>query len=223
VALTFQPVTPDRWADLERLFGPRGACGGCWCMFWRASRPDFARLKGEGNRARLRALVAAGEEPGVLAYEGAAPIGWCAVAPRASYPRLDRSRILAPVDDMPVWSVVCFYVERGSRQRGVTGGLLRAAADLVRRRGGAVLEGYPVEPADVEIPPVFAYTGLASAFLHAGFREVARRSPTRPIMRLDLRSGTGRVRARGTARPPRTARGRRRATGTRRARRRPRR
>jgi GNAT superfamily N-acetyltransferase len=186
--LTFTPLAPGRFADLERLFGPRGACGGCWCMTWRLARPEYERQKGEGNRRAFRKIVEAGEAPGLLAYEGARPVGWCAVAPRESYPRLERSRVLARVDERPVWSVVCLFVDRAFRRRGVTVGLLRAAAAHVRERGGALVEGYPVEPTSaMEIPPVFAFTGVASAFRRAGFREVARRSPTRPIMRIDLR------------------------------------
>ena len=186
---TIRPLTADSWPDLLRLFGPRGACGGCWCMHWRLKRSEYERRTGEGNRRAFRRIVASGEVPGLLAYDGDEPIAWCAVAPRPSYPTLERSRVLARIDEAPVWSVVCLFVARPHRRRGLTVSLLRAAADHVRRRGGTVLEGYPIEPRKKgkgagEIPPVFAWTGLASAFRKAGFREAARRSPTRPIMRL---------------------------------------
>jgi len=187
-AFTILPATRERWEDLARLFGPRGATGGCWCMTWRLLRPEYERQKGAGNRRALRKLVDAGEMPGLLAYDRERPIGWCALAPRERYGRLERSRILKPVDTRPVWSVVCLFVDRAYRRRGVTVALLRAAADHARDQGGLILEGYPVEPKSAkEIPPVFAFTGVASAFRKAGFREAARRSPTRPIMRLDLR------------------------------------
>ena len=157
-------------------------------MTWRLLRPEYERQKGVGNRRALRRLVDAGEMPGLLAYDRERPIGWCALAPRERYGRLERSRILKPVDTRPVWSVVCLFVDRAYRRRGVTVALLRAAADHARDQGGLILEGYPVEPKSAkEIPPVFAFTGVASAFRKAGFREAARRSPTRPIMRLDLR------------------------------------
>jgi GNAT superfamily N-acetyltransferase len=185
--LTFHPATPGRWPDVERLFGPRGACGGCWCMHWRTTAAAYRLNKGEGNRKALRTAVRGGEEPGILAYAGREPVGWCALAPRSAYPRLAGSRVLAPVDDRPVWSVVCFFVRRDRRRTGLTVALLRAAAAQARRRGAAILEGYPVEPDDPAMPPVFAFTGLAAAFRRAGFREAARRSATRPIMRLDLR------------------------------------
>ncbi len=185
--LEFHPLTPDRWMDLERLFGERGACGGCWCMWWRLSHREFEAQKGEGNRQALRALVQAGEVPGILAYRGGQPVGWCAVAPRERFPRLARSRILRPVDEAPVWSVVCFFVAKEHRGQGVHEALLRAAAEYVRQQGGGIVEGYPVEPEEGYLPPAFAYHGLASAFRKAGFVEVARRSETRPIMRLALR------------------------------------
>jgi GNAT superfamily N-acetyltransferase len=184
--LSFHPVTPDRWSDLEALFGSRGACGGCWCMAWRLSPSDFARLKGDGNRRALRALVKKGEPTGILAYDGADPIGWCAVAPREATPRLERSKVLARLDDLPVWSVTCFFVARGRRKQGVTVALLRAAAAHARRAGARILEGYPMEPRQGELPAAFAWTGLASAFREAGFEEAARRSATRPIFRLTL-------------------------------------
>jgi GNAT superfamily N-acetyltransferase len=184
--MTIRPLTPSRWKDLEALFGARGACGGCWCMYWRRPRSAFERQKGEGNRRAFRKLVAAGEPPGLLAYEGGRPVGWCAIAPRAEYPKLARSRILQPVDDQPVWSVSCLFVARPNRRRGVSIRLLEAAADYARRRGGRIVEGYPVE-ARGKAADAFVWTGLASAFRQAGFTEVARRAKTRPIMRRGLR------------------------------------
>jgi len=178
----FHPLTPARWEDFERLFGARGACGGCWCMWFRFSNAEFERRKGAGNKRAMKALVRKGAAPGILAYWGGEPVGWCAVAPRAEYTRLERSRILKPVDDQPVWSVVCFFIHREHRARGLTVALLREAARYVKQRGGTILEGYPVDPKQ-QMPPAFAYHGLAAAFREAGFEECARRSPTRPIMR----------------------------------------
>lgn len=185
--VTFLPATPARWPDIEKLFGERGACGGCWCMFWRLKRSEFDRGKGAGNRGAFSKIVGKGGNPGVLAYAGKEPIGWCAVAPREDYPALARSRILAPVDDHPVWSISCFFVARPFRRTGVSVKLLRAAAAQVKKRGGRILEGYPVEPKAGLMPDPFVWTGTAAAFAKAGFTEVARRSATRPIMRLNLR------------------------------------
>ena len=184
--LEFHPLTPDRWADLEALFGPRGACGGCWCMSWLLPRREFDLGKGAGNRAAFRSIVATGDEPGILAYAGGAPVGWCAVAPRERYVRLERARTLARVDDAPVWSIVCFFIAKGFRRSGMSVALIAAAAAHARERGATMLEAYPVEPYADRMPAAFAWTGTASAFRKSGFVEAARRSRTRPIMRLAL-------------------------------------
>jgi GNAT superfamily N-acetyltransferase len=155
-------------------------------MHWRLKRSEYERRKGEGNRRALRRIVEAGDTPGLLAYVGREPVAWCAVAPREAFRTLERSRVLARLDDAPVWSVVCLFVAKGHRGRGITERLLRAAVDHVRRRGGKTLEGYPVDPGERQIPPVFAWTGLASAFRKAGFVEAGRRSATRPIMRIRI-------------------------------------
>lgn len=183
--LRFQirPLTEDRWPDLEKLFGPRGACAGCWCMFFRLSKAQWLRQRGDGNKAALRELVrAASPSPGLLAYEGPEPVGWCALAPREQYPRLARSRLLKPVDDKPVWSVTCFYVKKAYRRRGVTLSLLKEAVSFARRHGAKLIEGYPAEPR-ADFVDAFYYHGVPSTFRKAGFTEVARRSPGRPIFR----------------------------------------
>lgn len=184
---TVHPVTPERWPDFARLFGKRGACGGCWCMYWRQTRAEFEKFKGDGNRRRMKRLIDSGHIPGLLAYVGDEPVGWCAVAPREVFGSLERSRILKPVDDSPVWSVVCFFVAGDFRRKKITVRLLKAACIYARKQGAKILEGYAVEPKKDEMPDVFAFHGLAAAYRDAGFAEVARRSPTRPIMRRKLR------------------------------------
>src|SRR5829696_1648212 len=101
------PLTPDRWDDLEALFGPRGACAGCWCMWWRLTGPQYKEGKGDSNKEAFERIVKAGETPGLLGYAGGKPVGWCAIAPRDAYERLqtERIRILKKVDVKPVWSV----------------------------------------------------------------------------------------------------------------------
>jgi GNAT superfamily N-acetyltransferase len=184
VELEFQPLTKERWTDLEALFGRRGAYGGCWCMWWRLSNQEFSAGAGEGNREAFRQLVGSEVPTGVLAYAEGKAVGWCAIAPRDHYPRLARSRVLAPVDETPVWSITCFYVTRPYRRKGVSYRLIQAAVDYARSRDAKIVEGYPVEPdAEKGMPDPYAYTGLADAFRKAGFVEVARRSPRRPIMR----------------------------------------
>lgn len=181
-----EPLTHSRWHDFEKLFGERGACGGCWCMWWRLKRSEFNLQKGEGNKEAMRRLVESGRVPGLLAYDKSEPVGWISVAPREEFQALERSRILKPVDDNAVWSVVCFFVDKHYRGKGITVRLLEGAKEYVRRNGGAILEGYPVDPENERSPDVFVYTGLANAFKKAGFSEVARRSKTRPIMRYEL-------------------------------------
>jgi GNAT superfamily N-acetyltransferase len=184
--ITVFPATPDRWADFEKLMGKRGGCGGCWCMLWRLSRSDFEAGKGDTNRDAIRALFESGTVPGLIAYDGDEPIGWCSIAPRCDLPRLKASRVLKPIDDEAVWSVTCFLIKKSHRRRGVSVALLRAAKELVLERGGRIIEGYPIEPTKSSYPVVYAWTGFANAFREAGFEEKARRSETRPIMRRAL-------------------------------------
>lgn len=180
--VSFHPLTPDRWTDLEKLFGERGACGGCWCMTWRLSRSQFEAQKGRLNRRSFRKIVEK-SPPGILAYQEGEPVGWCAVAPREEYPVLERSRVLKPVDAQPVWSITCLFVAKPFRRSGMSAALLKAAKEFARQHGATLVEGYPVEPYEKNMPAAFAWTGLVSAFRKAGFKEVARRSRTRPIMR----------------------------------------
>ena len=181
--LQFHPLTTDKWMDFESLFGPRGACGGCWCMFWRLTRKEFERHKGEGNRKAMKAIVEAGKIPGILAFAQDRAVAWCSVAPREHFTALARSRILKPLDNLPVWSISCFFVEKNYRHKGLSTQMIKAAVDYVKKNGGSVVEAYPVEPKKDKMPDAFAWTGLASAFIKAGFKECARRSETRPIMR----------------------------------------
>ncbi len=185
--LITRSATADRWADLEELFGDRGACGGCWCMAWRLSRSDYESGKGAKHKRRLKRLVSGAIPPGILGYADGRAVAWCSVAPRTEYDFLTRSRVLKPVDEKPVWSVSCLFVERSLRRQGVATAMLKAAVGFAAGHGARVVEGYPVEPVENPIPAAFAWTGIPSAFLKAGFHEVARRSPTRPIMRIDVR------------------------------------
>jgi GNAT superfamily N-acetyltransferase len=186
-ALRIVPLTPARWGDFERLFGPRGACGGCWCMTPRLTRREYEEKKGEKNRRAMRRRVTRGPPPGLLAYRGAEPVAWIAVAPRAEFRLLAGSRVLAPVDDAPVWSIVCMYLRKDVRRQGLSADLIRAACAFAKRRGARLVEAYPQIPRKGAIPDVFAWTGIASAYRRAGFSEVARRSPTRPIVRWPAR------------------------------------
>ncbi|MGD8455436.1 MAG: GNAT family N-acetyltransferase [Anaerolineales bacterium] len=182
-SLTFQPLTSERWDDFETVFGPRGATGGCWCMWNRLTNKEFEAQKGEGNRRSMKGIVESGHVPGILAYDGDEPVGWCSIAPRDDFPRLDRSRILKRIDDQPVWSITCFFIPRQHRRKGVMTLLLKGAVDYAVSQGATIIEGYPVEPKKDTYPDTFAWHGLAESFRAVGFKEVARRSETRPFMR----------------------------------------
>ena len=182
--LDFHPVSPDRWDDFETLFGPRGAMAGCWCMWWRIKRKDWEANQNEGNRAAMKAIIDSGTVPGLLAYHGDAPVGWVSVGPREDFPVLQRSPILKPVDDQPVWSVVCFVVHKAYKGQGMSGRLLQAAVDYASTQGATIVEGYPIAPKSIEVPDIYSFTGFLSTFQAAGFVEVARRSERKPIMRL---------------------------------------
>lgn len=198
--ITWKPVTTAEWNDLVELFGPRGACAGCWCMWWRLSRRDFTRLKGDGTRRALKRLVTRGPAPGILAYDGDRPVGWCCVGPREDFPLLERSRVLARVDDESVWSIVCFFVARDRRRKGLTRRLVAAAVAYAGSRGARVIEAYPTDPG-TDQPDAFVYTGLLSAFTSKGFVEVARRSKRRPILRKRITRRAARPAARSGRRP----------------------
>lgn len=181
--LRFEPLAERSWPALETLFGERGACGGCWCMYWRQSAKEHERNRGAGNRDALRERVRGGQPLGVIAYLDGEPVGWCSVAPREHFVRLARSRILAPVDETPVWSITCLYLAPAVRRRGISSRLVEAACSYAASLGAGTVEAYPVEPRSDAMPPPFAWTGIRSAFDRAGFREVARRSATRPVVR----------------------------------------
>jgi len=181
--LTYQPLTSELWEDFEAMFGPRGGTGGCWCMYWRLKHSEYEAQKGDANKQLMKGIIDSGHIPGIIAYAGDQPVGWCSVAPRDEFTRLERSRILKPVDDQPVWSIVCFFIPRKHRRKGVMRQLLTAAVEYAQSQGAKIIEGYPVEPKKDTTPDVFAWTGFAEAFREAGFEEVARRSETRPFMR----------------------------------------
>jgi len=185
-SIRFQAVTSKSWKDLEQLFGDNGACGGCWCMFWRVPRKEYEAKKGAGNKRALKSIVNRGGKPGIIAYVGNQPVGWCAVAPREIYVGLQTSRLLKPVDDRPVWSISCLFVRKDYRRKGVSAKLIKAAVDFAGRQGATCVEGYPSEPATDKTADAFLWHGIPSAFKAAGFKEVIRRSPTRPIMRYEL-------------------------------------
>jgi GNAT superfamily N-acetyltransferase len=191
-ALEIASLTPSTWRDFERLFGPRGAYGGCWCMWWRISRNEFERQHGEGNRRAMKALVESGVVPGILGFLDGEPVAWCSVAPREQYLALERSRVMARIDDTPVWSIVCFYFARELRRKGLLRPMIRAAVEHAGQHGAGVVEAYPTPPRDRELPPVSSFMGIPAAFLAEGFVEVARPSASRVVLRRAIDARTRR-------------------------------
>jgi GNAT superfamily N-acetyltransferase len=181
VELRIEPATPDRWDDVVVVFGERGDPSRCWCMYLLQPTVDYRDR--DGNRESLRAIVASGAEPGLLAYSDGEPVGWAAVAPRESFPRLERSPTLQPVPGEGIFSVLCFVVPVRHRRRGVATALLAGAVDFARARGASAIEGHPRDDAGGRrLPGAVAYPGVASMFAKAGFTEIARRGD-RPVYR----------------------------------------
>lgn len=181
--VTVEPLTPERWADLEEVLGRSGAVDGCWCMWFRQTSDEYRSGRGDANRQALRAIVERGDLPGIIAYIDGTPAAWCAVQPREAYPRIARSRVTRPVDESPAWAVVCFFTKRDFRGLGLQPLLLEAAVEHARRNGATLIEGYAFDPGTQRTDPGNGFHGFASTFAACGFEEVARRSKARPIMR----------------------------------------
>ncbi len=177
-AFEFYPLTADRWHDLVKLFEHHGNPGYCWCMTWRATSAEYKQLDAVGRKHALQARVKAHIPIGILAYQDDEPIGWWSIAPHETYARLEKSTTLRCVDDRPVWSVVCFFVRRDRRGKGLALQLLRAAVEYAAARGAHIVEGYPVEPGQS-----YQFMGSPAIFKAAGFHEVARAENDRPIVR----------------------------------------
>ena len=191
MSIDVQPATAAHWPDLEALFGERGACGGCWCLYFRLPRQQSSSQRGEANRQILKAMVESGQEPGLLAYVNGTVAGWVALGPRQDFALLETSRNLARLDEQPVWSVVCFFVAKPYRRQGMMLRLLKAASQYARSHGARILEGYPI---DLEAPRYAGnklsgaggYEGVASVFRAAGFQEVKKAGAAQVMMRKTL-------------------------------------
>lgn len=181
------PLTPGRWDDFAALMGRRGPTNWCWCMAYRLPHKEFSAGYGEGNRAAMKALVDSGAVPGLLAYVGATPVGWCSVAPRRHY---SSSRAIVSAAGEEDWLIVCFFVLGTYRRRGVASALLRGAVSYVRSQGGRSIMGVPATPRGDR--NVAGHRGSAGTFERQGFREVERPSAGSVVMRLDWRRHPGR-------------------------------
>jgi GNAT superfamily N-acetyltransferase len=196
-ATKIHPLTPDRWPDLLDLFGPeRGANSGCWCLWPRVSGTEFKAMDRDARKARFRAIVKRGPPPGLLAYEGDQAVGWCAVGPRPSLARFESAKAsrMPEEADGPeparIYAISCFFIRSGYRKLGMTRILARAAIDFARRQGASAIDACAIDP---DRPLIWGegFVGVTAIYVDLGFREIARRSPRRPLMRLMLQKRTG--------------------------------
>jgi GNAT superfamily N-acetyltransferase len=188
MTIEIHPLTPDRWPDLVALFQTNAVTRDCWCMWFRQTGAEFTANRKEPNKRAFKRIVDRSDvPPGLIAYVDDEPAGWCALAPRDEYPRVQRARAMKPIDDRPAWAISCFFVRRTARGRGVTKALLREAVAFARRHGATLIEGYPVDTSAGRVTPDAAYHGTLRLFEGAGFTEVARHDKRRPIVRKRVR------------------------------------
>jgi len=184
IPLTVRAINSDDWPLIENLFGEKGACGGCWCMYWRVEMGGklWENTKGKSARQKFRALVESGNVHAVMAFFGEQPVGWCSFGKRSEFPRLMRSRVLQRPHEIEPWSIVCFYIHRKWRNKGIASLLLRVAAKIAFKSGAHEIEGYPVNTkSGKRTPDAFAWTGLQSIFKAAGFSKIYRSGANRDI------------------------------------------
>jgi len=182
--LTFEPLTRRNWGKFEELFGSKGACGNCWCMYYRLSKTDFREGKSEdGNKNAMKELVRENKPAGILGiYDGQA-IAWCAFAPREDFIKLEKSRVHKRIDDEMVWSIPCFFIDKNFRRNGVSVALLKGVINYAKGLGIRIIEAYPTLPTQEKLPDSFAWIGLYKSFERAGFEIVDRTSRNRPMVR----------------------------------------
>jgi GNAT superfamily N-acetyltransferase len=182
--LTVEPLTKDNWGKFEELFGEKGACGNCWCMYYRLPKPEFVEGKHNGgNKNKKKELVWNSKPTGILCcYEGQA-IGWCALAPRKDFVKLEKSRVHKPIDDKPVWSIPCFFIHKDFRRLGISVVMLKGIIAYAKKNKIKILEAYPTIPTQDKLPDSFLWIGLYKSFERAGFKIVDRTSKNRPMVR----------------------------------------
>ena len=182
--LTFEPLTKANWLQFTELFGERGACGNCWCMYYRLNKSDFIEGKVDGgNKQAMKDLVWSDAPTGLMGFYDGKAIAWCAFAPREDFPKMARSRVHKPIDDAAVWSVTCFFIDKNFRRMGVSVALLNGLISYARSQNIKIIEAYPTIPTQASLPDSFAWIGLYRSFERAGFEIVDRTSKSRPMVR----------------------------------------
>lgn len=184
--IVVRELLPSDWPVIERLFGDKGACGGCWCMYWRVPRggKTWTERTNEQNRRAFKKLVTGGSVMGCLAFCGEEPVGWCCFGPRGDFPRLTRVKALATDWDERTWSITCFYIPSKWRGLGVATALIGEAVKVAKKNGAKELEGYPVvstKGAETKIPAAFAWTGVTPIFEKHKFVEITLPQQSRPV------------------------------------------
>ena len=185
--LTFEPLTKKNWGQFVQLFGNKGACGNCWCMYYRLNKSDFKEGKVEdGNKNALKELVWENKPAGILGFYDGQAIAWCAFAPREDFIKLEKSRVHKRIDDKMVWSIPCFFIEKSFRRLGVSVALLKGVLEYARENGIEIIEAYPTIPTQEKLPDSFAWIGLYTSFERTGFEIADRTSKNRPMVRYYL-------------------------------------
>jgi predicted GNAT family acetyltransferase len=183
-ALRFEPLTKDNWNKFVELFGAKGGCANCWCMYFRLNKTDYQEGKiNDGNKNAMKRLVWDNQPTGLLAFDEEMPIAWCAFAPRQDFAKLQKSRVHKPIDNKQVWSVPCTFVAKEYRKQGVSVALLKGLVQYAKEKGIKVVEAYPTVPTQEKLPDAFAWIGLYKSFERAGFEIVDRTSKSRPMVR----------------------------------------
>jgi len=182
--LSFEPLTKTNWGKFVQLFGNKGACGNCWCMYYRLKKSEFEEGKtGDGNKEAMHKLVFENEPTGILGFYEDQPIAWCAFAPREHFNKLENSRVHKRIDDKAVWSIPCFFIDKNFRQLGISVELLKGVIKYAAEKGIKIIEAYPTIPTQEKLPDSFAWIGLYKSFERAGFKIADRTSKNRPMVR----------------------------------------
>jgi GNAT superfamily N-acetyltransferase len=182
--LSFEPLTKTNWNKFVQLFGNKGACGNCWCMYFRLKNADFREGKtDDGNKTAMKNIVWQNKPTGLLAFYEGQPIAWCAFAPREDFIKLEKSRVHKRIDNKMVWSIPCFFIDKHFRRKGISVFLLKAVTEYAKEKGIKIIEAYPAIPTQEKLPDAFAWIGLYKSFERAGFEIVDRTSKNRPMVR----------------------------------------
>jgi GNAT superfamily N-acetyltransferase len=182
--LSFEPLSTQNWDKFVQLFGSRGACSNCWCMSFRRNKEDFMEGKqNDGNKNMMKKLVWENKPTGILGFYQGQAIAWCAFAPREVYVKIENSRVHKRIDDKPVWSIPCFFIDKSYRRKGVSVAMLKAIINYAKQKNISVIEAYPTIPTQDKLPDAFAWIGLYKSFKKAGFEIADHTSKSRPMVR----------------------------------------